>query len=225
MKKNIIWIILIIIVLLIIAFFIFKNINKNIDNHSNNFIENTFLNIESSADANILKAENRVSNIIKNKNEILNNISNEKELSSYSTIIKDNAAGRLTNINITCNILNNTIIKSNETFSFNNIVGKPTAERGYKEANVIINNKTEKGIGGGNCQVSSTIYNAVLAVPNLTVIERHEHGMDVSYVPEGKDAAVSYGSIDLKFKNDTGRDLLLNVTTDNSSILAKITEL
>lgn len=225
MKKNIIWIILIIIVLLIIAFFIFKNINKNIDNHSNNFIENTFLNIESSADANILKAENRVSNIIKNKNEILNNISNEKELSSYSTIIKDNAAGRLTNINITCNILNNTIIKSNETFSFNNIVGKPTAERGYKEANVIINNKTEKGIGGGNCQVSSTIYNAVLAVPNLTVIERHEHGMDVSYVPEGKDAAVSYGSLDLKFKNNTGRDLLLNVTTDNSSILAKITEL
>ena len=225
MKKNIIWIILIIIVLLIIAFFIFKNTNKNIDNHSNNFIENTFLDIESSTDANILKAENRVSNIIKNKNEILNNISNEKELSSYSTIIKDNAAGRLTNINITCNILNNTIIKSNETFSFNNIVGKPTAERGYKEANVIINNKTEKGIGGGNCQVSSTIYNAVLAVPNLTVIERHEHGMDVSYVPDGKDAAVSYGSLDLKFKNDTGRDLLLNVTTDNSSILAKITEL
>ena len=218
MKKNIIWIILIIIVLLIIGFFLFKNSNNKIYNNNNfNDLETT--------DTNILKAENRVSNIIKNKNEILNNISNEKELSSYFTIIKDNSEGRLTNINITCNILNNTIIKSNETFSFNNIVGKPTEERGYKEANVIINNKTEKGIGGGNCQVSSTIYNAVLAVPNLTVIERHEHGMDVSYVPDGKDAAVSYGSLDLKFKNDTGRDLLLNVTTDNSSILAKITEL
>lgn len=223
MKKNIIWVILIIIILLIIGFFLFKNSNNKIYNNNNLNLSN-FNDLETT-DTNILKAENRVSNIIKNKNEILNNISSEKELSSYSTIIKDNAAGRLTNINITCNILNNTIIKSNETFSFNNIVGKPTEERGYKEATVIINNKTEKGIGGGNCQVSSTIYNAVLAVPNLTVIERHEHGMDVSYVPEGKDAAVSYGSIDLKFKNDTGRDLLLNVTTDNSSILAKITEL
>ncbi len=223
MKKNIIWIILIIIVLLIIGFFLFKNSNNKIYNNNNLNLSN-FNDLETT-DTNILKAENRVSNIIKNKNEILNNISNEKELSSYFTIIKDNSEGRLTNINITCNILNNTIIKSNETFSFNNIVGKPTEERGYKEANVIINNKTEKGIGGGNCQVSSTIYNAVLAVPNLTVIERHEHGMDVSYVPDGKDAAVSYGSLDLKFKNDTGRDLLLNVTTDNSSILAKITEL
>lgn len=223
MKKNIIWVILIIIILLIIGFFLFKNSNNKIYNNNNLNLSN-FNDLETT-DTNILKAENRVSNIIKNKNEILNNISNEKELSSYFTIIKDNSEGRLTNINITCNILNNTIIKSNETFSFNNIVGKPTEERGYKEANVIINNKTEKGIGGGNCQVSSTIYNAVLAVPNLTVIERHEHGMDVSYVPEGKDAAVSYGSLDLKFKNDTGRDLLLNVTTDNSSILAKITEL
>lgn len=223
MKKNIIWIILIIIILLIIGFFLFKNSNNKIYNNNNLNLSN-FNDLETT-DTNILKAENRVSNIIKNKNEILNNISNEKELSSYFTIIKDNSEGRLTNINITCNILNNTIIKSNETFSFNNIVGKPTEERGYKEANVIINNKTEKGIGGGNCQVSSTIYNAVLAVPNLTVIERHEHGMDVSYVPDGKDAAVSYGSLDLKFKNDTGRDLLLNVTTDNSSILAKITEL
>lgn len=223
MKKNIIWVILIIIILLIIGFFLFKNSNNKIYNNNNLNLSN-FNDLETT-DTNILKAENRVSNIIKNKNEILNNISNEKELSSYFTIIKDNSEGRLTNINITCNILNNTIIKSNETFSFNNIVGKPTKERGYKEANVIINNKTEKGIGGGNCQVSSTIYNAVLAVPNLTVIERHEHGMDVSYVPDGKDAAVSYGSLDLKFKNDTGRDLLLNVTTDNSSILAKITEL
>lgn len=223
MKKNIIWVILIIIILLIIGFFLFKNSNNKIYNNNNLNLSN-FNDLETT-DTNILKAENRVSNIIKNKNEILNNISNEKELSSYFTIIKDNSEGRLTNINITCNILNNTIIKSNETFSFNNIVGKPTEERGYKEANVIINNKTEKGIGGGNCQVSSTIYNAVLAVPNLTVIERHEHGMDVSYVPDGKDAAVSYGSLDLKFKNDTGRDLLLNVTTDNSSILAKITEL
>ena len=60
---------------------------------------------------------------------------------------------------------------------------------------------------------------------SLTVIERHPHGKSVTYVPKDRDAAVSYGSLDLKFKNDTGRDLLLNVTTDNSSILAKITEL
>lgn len=228
MKKNIIWIIFIIIILLIIVFFIFKNTKTENNKDNNNLAENNFLDIQSPTDVNILKAENRVADIIKNKNEILNNSttsSASKELSSYSTIIKDNSAGRLTNISITCKALDNTIIKANETFSFNDIVGKPTVEKGYQEANVIINNKTEKGIGGGNCQVSSTIYNAVLAVPELSVVERHEHGMTVSYVPEGKDAAVSYGSLDLKFKNNTGKDLILNVSTDNSSILAKLTEL
>lgn len=132
-----------------------------------------------------------------NFNEIFD-VPKEEEISSYSTVIKDNSAGRLTNIAITCSTLNNTIVHSKETFSFNKVVGQPTAEKGYQEASVIIDHKTEKGIGGGNCQVSSTLYNAVLAIPNLVVTERHEHGKDVTYVPEGRDAAVSFRFFRLK---------------------------
>lgn len=93
-------------------------------------------------------SEHRISNIIENQNEIMENISNEKEISSYSTAIKDKSAGRLTNISITCSTLNNTIVKNGDVFSFNQTIGKPTAERGYQEATVIIDHKTEKGIGG-----------------------------------------------------------------------------
>jgi vancomycin resistance protein YoaR len=146
----------------------------------------------------------------------------ETQISTYSTVIKDNASGRLTNIRITCGILNGTIINPGETFSFNNIVGKPTAERGYQEAKIIVDHKTETGIGGGNCQVSSTLYNAVLAIPTLTVKERHEHGKTVTYVPEGKDAAVSYGSLDFKFKNDNDYKIKIYLSTDDKNITASI---
>lgn len=77
----------------------------------------------------------------------------------------------------------------------------------------------------GNCQVSSTLYNAVLAIPSLTIVERHEHGKDVTYVPEGKDAAVSYGSLDLKFRNGTGHDISIQATTDNQTITIKLIQL
>lgn len=176
-----------------------------------------------STNTNLDNEENRVESLLKNPDT--STPAPEAEVASYSTIIKDKSSGRLTNIQITCSTLNGTIIEPGETFSFCQTVGKPTAERGYQEASVIINHKTEKGIGGGNCQVSSTLYNAVLAVPGLKVTERHEHGKDVTYVPEGKDAAVSYGSLDLKFRNETGSRLRIDATTDNSSIVIKIIQL
>lgn len=105
------------------------------------------------------------------------------------------------------------------------MVGEPTTENGYQEASVIIDQKTQRGIGGGNCQVSSTLYNAVLNVPGLVVVERHEHGKDVTYVPEGKDAAVSYGSLDLKFRNDLDYDVMIQASTDNNSIVIQLIRL
>ena len=118
----------------------------------------------------------------------------EKEISTYSTIIKNKRdSNRQGNITITCSALNNTIVKSGETFSFCDTVGPSTEERGYKIANVIIQGAETKGLGGGNCQVSSTLYNAVLAIPNeLEVVERHPHSARVPYIEEGKDAAISY---------------------------------
>jgi len=85
--------------------------------------------------------------------------------------------------------------------------------------------KQKKELEGGNCQVSSTLYNAVLAIPSLVVMERHEHGKDVTYVPDGKDAAVSYGSLDLKFRNDLGYDIKIEATTDNNTITIKLIQL
>lgn len=149
----------------------------------------------------------------------------ETPMASFSTVIGDNSSGRLTNIRITCSIINGTIINPNETFSFNEIVGKPTAERGYQEAKIIVDHKTETGIGGGNCQVSSTLYNAVLAIPSLTVVERSEHGKEVGYVPKGKDAAVSYGSLDFKFKNTTSNKIKINISTDDKNITATILQI
>lgn len=77
----------------------------------------------------------------------------------------------------------------------------------------------------GNCQVSSTLYNAVLAIPSLAITERHEHGKDVTYVPEGKDAAVSYGSLDLKFRNDLGHDVRIEASTNNETITIRLVQL
>lgn len=144
MKRYLIFIVLAIVVVLVIAVAIFSNQEESpspeqeISNSSNVL----------SRDVNEEVAENRISNILEHSNEIVPDNTNESEISSYSTTIKDRAEGRLTNINITCNTLNNTVIRNGSTFSFNEIVGKPTAERGYQEASVIIDHKTEKGIGG-----------------------------------------------------------------------------
>lgn len=118
----------------------------------------------------------------------------EKEISTFSTLITNQKdSNRQGNISITCSVLNNTIVKSGETFSFCDVVGPSTVERGYKTANIIVQGTETKGIGGGNCQVSSTLYNAVLAVPNeLEVVERHPHSARVPYIEPGKDAAISY---------------------------------
>lgn len=211
-------------ILVILIFIIIGYFKKSNDTNNNQNISNTS-GSKISVNINEEHAENRISNILQNQNEIIQNSSTEKEISSYATTIKDKSAGRLTNISITCSTLNNTIVHNGETFSFNSVVGKPTAEKGYQEASVIIDHKTEKGIGGGNCQVSSTLYNAILGVPSLVVTERHEHGKDVTYVPEGKDAAVSYGSLDLKFRNDLGHDIRIDATTDNKTITIRLIQL
>lgn len=70
----------------------------------------------------------------------------------------------------------------------------------------------------GNCQISSTLYNAVLAVPSLVVTERHAHSGYVPYIAKGKDAAVAYGSYDLKFKNNAGYDIKILASTDGSNV-------
>ena len=90
---------------------------------------------------------------------------------------------------------------------------------------MIIMVKRKKDLVGGNCQISSTLYNAVLSVPTLDVTERHEHSNHVPYVQKGKDAAVAYGSYDFKFRNNSGNDIKINCSTDSKSITVTLISL
>lgn len=113
-----------------------------------------------------------------------------------------------------------------ETFSFCNTVGKATPERGYQKADIFDKDgNVIKGYGGGNCQISSTLYNAVLSLSSISIVERHEHSKKVYYVPEGKDAAVAYGSIDFKFKNNYDYDIKIYAISSTNNINVKIVKL
>lgn len=146
----------------------------------------------------------------------------ETVLAEFSTTIKSRASNRLNNIQITCSKLNETTVESGKSFSFCQTVGKATEEKGYKKADVIVDKQVTQALGGGNCQVSSTLYNAILKVSDFKVTERHPHGKKVNYVPEGKDAAVSYGSKDLKFVNNTSNTIKIYASTDNKKVSIKI---
>lgn len=146
----------------------------------------------------------------------------ETVLAEFSTTIKSRASNRLNNIQITCSKLNGTTVESGKSFSFCQTVGKATEEKGYKKADVIVDKQVTQALGGGNCQVSSTLYNAILKVSDFKVTERHPHGKKVNYVPEGKDAAVSYGSKDLKFVNNTPNTIKIYASTDNKKVSIKI---
>ena len=146
-----------------------------------------------------------------------------EELYSFSTPIKSSDPNRMTNLKITSSRIDGTIVKSKSEFSFYKVIGEPSSKDGYKEADAYgKDNEIIKVVGGGNCQISTTIYNAALGVNGLEVTERHEHDMPVAYVEDGKDATVSYGSLDLKFKNNNDFDIKLTCETKDDKVTVKI---
>lgn len=147
---------------------------------------------------------------------------NEAEIATFSTKIHNKDPKRQNNLTITCNTLNSKEINAGETFSFCDIVGKATIEKGYQEADIFVNGEKKQGLGGGNCQVSTTLYNAVLQVPELEVLERHQHSAHVPYIKDGQDAAVSYGAYDFKFKNNTENTIKIEMENTENNITAKI---
>lgn len=162
-----------------------------------------------------------------NNNFVTSDSKSETNLSSFSTkIYTPNDSARQNNITLTCSKLNGTVVKVGETFSFCDTVGKATPEAGYQKADIFDKDgNTIKGYGGGNCQISSTLYNAVLEIPSLAVIERHEHSNEVYYVPLGKDAAVAYGSIDFKFRNDSDYDIKIYCSNTTNTVDVRIVKL
>lgn len=121
-------------------------------------------------------------------------------MGTFSTNYSTSAPGRCNNIEIATKALDGSIVMPGETFSFNDVVGPRTVERGYQEAGTYVGNKVEPGIGGGICQVSTTLYRAAMKA-NLRSTERTNHSMVVGYAEPGLDATVSYGYLDYKFKN------------------------
>ncbi len=150
----------------------------------------------------------------------------ETDLATFSTKISQPDPNRQTNITLTCQALNGTIVKMGETFSFCNTLGPAKPEDGYLKADTFDSDgNTIKAYGGGKCQVSTTLYNAVLACSGLTVVERHEHSGEVYYVPEGMDACVAYGSCDFKFRNDNNFDIKMYSTNTPDNIDVKIVKI
>ncbi len=122
-------------------------------------------------------------------------------LSTYTTNYDASNINRDNNLVLAANKINGTVINPGEVFSYNQTIGKRTIENGFKEAKAYAGGKVVLDVGGGICQLSSTLYNSVL-LANLEVTERHNHYFKTTYVPEGRDATVSWGALDFKFKNN-----------------------
>ena len=137
--------------------------------------------------------------------------------SNFSTGFSNSIADRKHNIRQATKSINGTILEPNEEFSFNKVVGKRTAENGYKVAKIIYNGNFIDGIGGGVCQVSSTLYNAVLKA-GLNVKKSSKHSERVGYVKSGFDAMVNYGSSDLVFVNNTKNKVYILASVKNDRI-------
>lgn len=140
-------------------------------------------------------------------------------LSSFRTSFTSSNSNRSTNIRLCSEKINGTVLMPGETFSFNQVVGKRTPEAGFKPATAYSGGKVVQEYGGGICQVSSTLYNAVLYA-NLEITERTNHGYKPSYVDPGLDATVSWGGPDFKFTNN--RDYPIRIVCDTSNKILNI---
>lgn len=123
-------------------------------------------------------------------------------LAGYSTWFDSGKVSRTYNISVAARAFDEQLIRPGHEVSFNKVVGPRSSEAGYKNAPVIVNNEIVEGLGGGVCQVSTTLYNSVL-LAGLEIVERSNHSLPVSYVPIGRDATVVYDEIDFKFRNNT----------------------
>ncbi|QUL98780.1 MAG: VanW family protein [Candidatus Fermentithermobacillus carboniphilus] len=141
-------------------------------------------------------------------------------IASYSTFYEDNN-DRAHNIHLAAKSLDGVMLKPGEVLSFNHVTGPRTGERGYRKASVFVGNEIVDDFGGGVCQVSTTLYVA-LCKAGFQVVERHNHGMPVAYVPLGLDATVVFDLLDLKMKNDTGFPCVIKAETGQGRITVKV---
>ncbi len=149
--------------------------------------------------------------IWENEEEFLKLITDYKTLvriAAFQTTLPDPLPGEEYNVGLAAEMLAGTLVKPGQIFSLNKTLGPRTKEKGFSEGPAYSGSQVIKVIGGGICKISTTLYNtAILA--DLEIIERRPHGMLVPYVPAGQDATVSYGATDFKFRNTTGKPIII----------------
>jgi len=151
---------------------------------------------------------------------ILEKLGTSHLLARYQTSLESKDEPTVYNIQKASSSINGYILEKGEIFSFNNLVGRAEKEDGYLETNIMVNGRLSPGYGGGVCQVSSTLYNALLNT-EARILERHPHSgysETTSYVPPGRDAAVSYGSKDLRFSFPTQKVVIFAYLQDKNLI-------
>lgn len=229
------------IIILSVAIFVIFNVVANTNmlyNNNNSYNQNNNSNTVNSSNLEKKKQEDNTNKNNENINPTTNNnISEDNKsndtpndstynttkpeevsLSSYTTSIYDKDQNRVDNITLANSKLNGVIVKKGEEFSFNSTIGPMNEAQGFKKAiGFDSKGKKIKISGGGLCQISSTLYNAVLDA-NLEVIERHAHSRRVYYVPKDKDATILYGTLDFKFKNNSDSDIKIEATNDSTNV-------
>ncbi|HHY28914.1 MAG TPA: vancomycin resistance protein [Desulfitobacterium dehalogenans] len=142
-------------------------------------------------------------------------------IGEYTTKYNAGDKNRTANLIAAAQKMDKVLLKPGDSFSFNGTIGPRTAETGFKDAYIVINNEYVKGIGGGICQVSSTLYNAAL-LANLSIVERHPHAVVVAYIPLGQDATVNYPTLDLKLRNGSSSYIYFRTKVEAGNLTIKI---
>lgn len=204
MKKSL-WILFVLILIIGIAIFAFYN-NSKADTYT---AERTSTKSENSVQENVTISDNSEENA--------------EELAEFATRLPKDTKQRDDNIKLACDTLNNTVVEAGKIFSLWDILGCPTKEKGYQKAKTFTSDgEVKQSYGGGICQISTTLYNAVLKVDELKIKERHEHSRDVPYIEDGKDAAVSFNTADFKFENTLNHDIKIEAKVEDKKVKIKL---
>lgn len=177
----------------------------------------------------LVKAEvdNKTYGTVEAPVEVLKATQTVDDILSMNTLITrfetkmTNDKNRITNIKLACSSISGTVLQPGQEFSFNKVVGERTAKRGYKEAGVIVAGMADTGLGGGICQVSGTLFNAVVRA-DLEIVKRLRHSYALSYLGPGTDATVDYPGKDFIFKNNKDTPVYIIMYTDGLKVIAEI---
>lgn len=198
-----------------------NNVNENNENNNNSNNNNNDKSKQSNDNTN----DKPATAVAKEEKKTAPQTPTEVQIATYTTTLYDKEQTRIDNINLAISKLNGVIIENGAEFSFNKTIGPMNEGNGFKKATGFDSNgKKIKISGGGICQISSTIYNCAL-IAGFDITERHPHSKRVYYVPKDKDATILYGSLDLKFVNNSGSKVRINASATKSTVTINLVKI